>query len=303
MLKSIITDQISMDLEEALRIAKKNGYSSVELHGVWGKSIEECSNEEVAEIKRLLKSTKMNVCDLATTVFFMCKLKPDYILKPFSPTFAVNAAQSVDEHLRLLERACVIARELDCPNIRVFPFRYPENHIVVGTDEDMALIATYFKAAMEIAAHYQVTIAVENCPYSHCPKPQMTLKVIDMVDHPQLKLLYDPANSYRALKQRVPLEYQSLSIQEEIALIKGRIAHVHLKNYAYDPQFEKPFVHVPLDHGDLDYHQILSQLQRDGYTGALSLEPEIPAEEVESQLEALNRIIDDICLNKRVQTL
>ena len=194
MRKSIITDQISMDLEMALKLAKENGFDCVELHGVWDKTIEDCTDEEVTEIKRLLTKYEMSVSNLATTIFFMCKLKPNYILKSFSPTFKTCQGDSVDEHLDALKRACEIATQLDCPNIRIFPFRYPENHILVGTDDDLELITRNFSKALEIAKHYKVTLVVENCPYSHCPKPEMTMRVIRTLDHPQLRLLYDPAN-------------------------------------------------------------------------------------------------------------
>ena len=294
MRKSIITDQISMDLETALKLAKENGYECVELHGVWDKTIEDCTDQEVTEIKRLLIKYKMSVSNLATTIFFMCKLKPDYVLKSFSPSFKTCQGDRVEEHLEGLMRACEIAKALDCPNIRIFPFRYPENHILVGTDEDLDLITQHFAKALKIVQPYAVSLVVENCPYSHCPKPEMTLKLIRNLSHPQLKLLYDPANSYRAVKERVPAKYLQLSMSEEIDLIKGQIGHIHLKNYAYDPQFEKPFVHVNLTQGDLNYTEILGQLKRNGYDQALSLEPEVPVENVVENMKALNGLLREI---------
>ena len=49
MYASVITDQIDEDLETALRIARLYGYTHVELHNVFGKSIEECSLKEINE--------------------------------------------------------------------------------------------------------------------------------------------------------------------------------------------------------------------------------------------------------------
>ena len=120
------------------------------------------------------------------------------------------------------------------------------------------------------------------------------MRVIRTLDHPQLRLLYDPANSYRAIKERVPAKYLRLSMSEEINLIKGQIHHIHLKNYTYDPQFEKPFVHVDLTQGDLNYSEILSQLKHNGYDQALSLEPEVPVENVVENMKALNALIREI---------
>ena len=49
---SIISDQIDEDIEIACKKAKEEGFSYVELHNVFGKSIEECSDTEVEEIKK-----------------------------------------------------------------------------------------------------------------------------------------------------------------------------------------------------------------------------------------------------------
>ncbi len=294
MLKSIITDQISMDLEEALKTAKKYGFNSVELHGVWGKTIEDCSFDEVSEVKRLLNQYDMKVTNLATTIFFMCKLKEDYVIELFNPDFKTTNSVTLDEHLMSLEKACQIAERLDCPNIRIFPFRYPENHIEVGTTEDLDLIATNFKKAAKIAEKYNVTLVVENCPYSHCPKLEMTSTLVNMVNRPNLKLLYDPANSYRAVVERVPAMYLGKSMRDEISEFGDDIRHTHLKNYHFDASASKPFIHTSLTKGDLDYAAILTQLNHAGYHGAYSLEPEVPLADVYACMEDLTTILDKI---------
>ena len=288
--KSIITDQISMDLEEALITAKSFGFSYVELHGVWGKTIEDCSYVEVEKIKRLLNQYGMRVSNLATTVFLMCKLKDDYEIKPFGSGFVVTSAVSLDEHLKALGRACVIAKKLECEYIRIFPFRYPENHLVVGVEDDLEIIAENFRKALEVIQNEPVTLVVENCPYSHCPKVVMTNRLVSMIQSPKLKLLYDPANSFRADTQRVPSEYLRLTTYEEIPLVSENINHVHLKNYHYDPSFTKPFIHTTLKNGDLDYSKILRQLSDVDYEGALSLEPEVAFELVPQCIEEFNEI-------------
>lgn len=70
MKNSIISDQVSQDLEEALNIIVKEGYEYVELHNVFGHSIETCTREEVDEIQRLLKQYSVKVSNIASTIFF-----------------------------------------------------------------------------------------------------------------------------------------------------------------------------------------------------------------------------------------
>lgn len=71
---SIISDQVSQNLEEALKIIVKEGYEYVELHNVFGHSIETCTKEEVEIIKHLLNRYHVKVSNIASTLFFLCPL-------------------------------------------------------------------------------------------------------------------------------------------------------------------------------------------------------------------------------------
>ncbi|WP_346775417.1 TIM barrel protein [Faecalicoccus pleomorphus] len=54
--------------------------------------------------------------------------------------------------------------------------------------------------------------------------------------------------------------------------------HIHLKDYHYDNRFEKPFRHVSIGDGDIDYKTLILPLHRLRYSGSLSLEPEVNQE-------------------------
>lgn len=281
---SVITDQINADLNTALRIAQEYGYRDVELHNVFGKSIEQCDDHEVDQIKALLKKYDCRVSCIASTVFFLCPLLEGDQVSLFNPEF-YTIEGGVDEHLQYLKRACEIAKALDCPRVRVFPFRFPDNRPpYFGTDEHIALIIEYVKKAVAVAETYGITLVLENCPYSHLPKGAMTIQVVSAIQSDNLKLLWDPANSYRAYKENVPPQYLNTTLSEECKLVAPWIDHVHIKNYTYDPAYEKPFVHTSLREGDIDFAQLFEQLDACGYQGAVSLEAETPWEETEDSM-------------------
>ena len=52
---AIITDQVNQDLRTACAKIKEEGYTNIELHNVFGKSVEECSEEETNEIKAIVE--------------------------------------------------------------------------------------------------------------------------------------------------------------------------------------------------------------------------------------------------------
>lgn len=271
---SIISDQVSQNLEEALKIIVKEGYEYVELHNVFGHSIETCTKEEVEIIKHLLNRYHVKVSNIASTLFFLCPLYQGDEVSLFNPGF-YSIQGDLEYHLKVLENACWIANELNCPKIRIFPFRWPDNRKgPYGTKLDFEKIIENIKKALDISKKYHVTLMLENCPYSHLPKGKMTLQVVQEINDPYLKLLWDPANSYRAIRENVPKEYMDWSLEEELLHLYPYIGHIHLKNYHYVSGLVKPFVHVPLLNGDIDYKTLVKSIQ-ETCDCILSLEPEV----------------------------
>ena len=290
MLKSIITDQINNDLEKALHIIKEEGYEYVELHNVFGKTIEECSNEEVKQIHSLLQKYDMKVSNLASTVFFLCPLYSNDEVSLFNPEFYAIEG-NVDEHLKYLRKTCKIAKELRCPRIRIFPFRFPDNRKPpFGTKKDQQLIYYNLKRAVEIAKQEEIILVLENCPYSHLPKGMMTYEMVKKINDKHLLLLYDPANAYRANKENVPSEYLSCTLMQEIEVIYPFIEHIHIKDYHYDARYKKPFMHKALGEGDIDYYLLFDYLKSKGYDKAISLEPEVSHEKT---LKSMRSLVND----------
>lgn len=284
---SIISDEIDNDPKKAFPIIAENGYRYVELHNINDKTIEELNSDEIDELKKLLKENKLKVSNLASTIFFLCPLKPDYHVSLFNQAFHCIEG-NVPVHLEYLKNACKIANELSCKTIRIFPFRYPDNeeYKIVGNDDDIMMISIYVKQACGIAAKYGITLLLENCPYSHCPKGEMTNKILSLCDCDNLKLLWDPANSYRAEKSQVPAQYLNKDLFQEKNLIIDHIGHVHIKNYHYDGSQLKPFVHVPLLKGDIDFKRILNGLEV-----PLSLEPETDQNDAIYSMECLRSLV------------
>ena len=278
MYTSVITDQIDEDLETALRIAKLYGYTHVELHNVFGKSIEECSLKEINTIRTLLNTYDLKVSCIASTVFFLCPLMENDKVSLFNPAFYAIEGD-VSTHLRYLKSACRIANN-----------RPP----AYGTQEHIALIMKYVRQAVQIAEEEHVTLVLENCPYSHLPKGHMSIQIVKAIKSDYLKLLWDPANSYRAYKENVPAEYLTFSLEEELHYIYPWIDHIHIKDYAYHAELEKPFQHVAFDMGDIDFMMIFSNLRKFGYENAVSLEAETDYNET---LESMKRMQDWVTLS------
>lgn len=93
-------------------------------------------------------------------------------------------------------------KKLGASVVRSFPFRAPDNRkSPFGTPADYKKIVANMRRLAQVGEQEGVVFAVENCPYSHLPKGEMTLKLIKEVDSPYIRLLWDPANSYRTEKK------------------------------------------------------------------------------------------------------
>lgn len=269
---SVITDQVDQDIEKALPLIQAHGYSYVELHNVFGKTIETIDKDECACLKTLLQKYQLKVSCIASTVFFLCPLYPNDVVSSFDPTFKAVTG-NLDTHLSYLLKACRIAKTLDCDVVRVFPFRFPDNRRPpYGTVEDVSQILRAMSRALQIAQAEDVTLVLENCPHSHLPKGFMTAEIVQFINNPHLQLLWDPGNSYRAIRENLP-QPEIRSIYDEWDEIKSYVRHVHIKDYHYDPHFEKPYRHVPLGQGDLNYKVLMNKMRDFPY--CVSLEAEV----------------------------
>lgn len=290
---SIITDQIDQDLETALQVAKEHGYTYVELHNVFSKSIESCNFKEVEEIQRLLEKYEMKVSCIASTIFFLCPLYEDDKVSLFNEEFKTITG-NVEDHLSYLDHACSIAKQLNCSKIRLFPFRFPDNKKPpFGTPQDLQLITENIKKAVIIAEKHDITLVLENCPYSRLPKGMMSIQVIKAINSPNLRLLWDPANAFRAYVQNVPQEYLTTTLQEELEIIYPYIGHIHIKDYRRDSSSDSSFTHTALLDGDIQYEPIFDYLKEKNYNLTLSLEPEVDYENTLKCMDTLKKIINE----------
>lgn len=288
--RSIITDQIHPDLETALKRIQEQGYSIVELHNVFGKSIENLNDKEIQEVKKLLDQYDMKVSAISSTLYFLCPLYGGDEVTLFNPDF-YTIEGDVERHLEYARRAARISKRLNADVIRVFPFRYPKNRPgPYGSEDDFEKIIAHMKKIAQIGKKEEVQFVLENCPYSHCPKGEMTLRIVQSVNDPHLALLWDPGNSYRAEKHLVPERYKGWSLDEELDHIYPYIRHIHLKNYHYDPKQEKPFIHKELKEGDIDFSRLIHRLHELGYKGTVSLEPEVSFEEAIQCMKTLKEL-------------
>lgn len=219
----VLTDQFDQDLESALTIAKQEGISYVSLHRVWGKAITDLDVSEFDQVQRLIDRFQIPVNMICSLLFRPFPLDDiDLETMETHPRFLA--------HMSLLDRSLEIARALGAPFIRTFAFSRnmpvvnPSPRSLDGggiSGEQLAKIAKGLRIACERLEGTGVRLALENCRAFFANTGGNQHRILDTVNHPDLKIIWDPANAFVAGETPFPTGYD---------VIRDRIVDVHCKD-------------------------------------------------------------------------
>lgn len=218
----VIPDEINQELERAFQVARELGLSYVEPHTLWNKQLAELTDEEIDRVKQLLDQYELRA-------HLVCGM----LFRPFSlADVALEAMEDhprFKEHLWLLERFIKMAKSWNAPYIRTFGFTRdiggtnpsPRSSDGGGIpDETLAKIAKGLRIASERVASENLTLALENARSLYANTGGNMRRVLDAVQHPNLKIIWDPANAFVAGEDPVA----------GFEAVKGQIVDVHCKD-------------------------------------------------------------------------
>lgn len=255
---AVITDEISQDVAIAADLAREFGLDSLEIRSAWEKGPHLLSAEELERIRGIAEDRGLTVCGVAPP-FFKCELAD---------------TRAIAEHLDILRRSCAAARALGTSQVRGFAFwrRGPLEGV-------MPEVAAHLKEAARIAEGEGAVLALEN-EFSTCNNNvARTLQLIEAVDSPALRLLYDPGND-------VFDEEGEIAWPDSYELARGRFSHMHLKDPKRDPNTGQ-IVTMAIGEGEVNVPALMAALLGDGFTGTVSLETHYRREPMESEVQRL----------------
>ncbi len=239
---SVITDEISSDFVKAVNIARSYRLDGVEIRSVWKKPVHLLTNEEVTSIHRILEDNELRVSTIASS-FFKC---------------SIESKQEYDEHLEILKRSIALAKRLGTQIVRGFTFWKSDKQ-----ESHWGKLIESYREPARIAEDVGIAIAVENEESTMIATGEKLARFIDAVHSPAVKALWDVSNGLY-YNEEVPFP-------DGYGFVKGKIAHVHVKDIVYDPE-RKIGEPVPVGKGTVDLRGQLRALKEDEYTGFISLE-------------------------------
>jgi sugar phosphate isomerase/epimerase len=250
-----ITDEFSPDLSRAIPMLKEIGMSAAELRVVNGKNIMDLSRDELKQAKDSLGTAGLKVISIASPLL-KCVLPnaPDVDSRFQHDIFA--SKHTFDDQPRLTDHALELAEFFGAPIIRVFSYWR-----TVEPEKCFDAITKALSDLADKAAAHNVTIGLENEHACNVGTAAESAKVLTAVNHPHLKLVWDPANALVGGENPFPDGYRLLP--------KNRISHVHAKDCHMEGHTP---VWGPLGTRHVDWKGQIAALVEDGYDGFLSLE-------------------------------
>ena len=254
-----ITDEFSPDLEIALRAMQEIGMSAAELRVIWGKNILDLSDAELERVREITRSLRFQVISIASPLL-KCLLpnSPPVDSRFQHDVFA--SKHTFEDQPRLAERAFGIAKKFNARIIRVFSFWR-----TVEPDKCFDGIVRSLSTLAETAAAQDLVIGLENEHACNIATARETARLLEALPHPNLQVVWDPANAYVAGENPFPEGYRLLPPE--------RIIHVHAKDCHLD---DHKAVWGPLGTRAVDWKGQIVALLKDRYAGYLSLETHWP---------------------------
>ena len=237
----------------------KIGMTGAELRMVYGKNIVDLSDEELDRAIATVRGAGLEIISIASPLL-KCELPhaPEIDARFQQDKFA--ARHQFEDQPRLTARAFEIARRTGARIIRVFTYWR-----TVRPEECFDRIAAALKDLADQAAQHGVIIGLENEHACNIATGAETGRLLAALDHPNLKVVWDPANALVSGETPFPGGYSQVPV--------NRIVHVHAKDCRVE---NHKAIWLELGTGTVDWRGQMDALARDGYRGWVSLETHWP---------------------------
>ena len=233
----VITDEVSQDFEVALDFAKTYGLDCVELRSAYEKGPFDYTEEDILSIKAISDRYGIPVTAISSPMF-----KCEY------------SEENIKLHTEKFKKLLGFAKILGAKKIRCFDFLKNE-----GVSREM--IREAYMEAYAAAEADGVSILIESEPTTNSQCCKDIKELVETVNRPLFKALYDPGNNIYATDE--------IPYPDGYLAIKDLLGHVHIKDAKREGG---ETVATAVGEGAVDYPGIFKALKEAGYDGEVMLE-------------------------------
>lgn len=169
---SCFADEISADLNEQIKVIKRNNLKYIELRSVWDKNVLDLTDDEVNLVKSKLSENGISVSCIG------------------SPIGKVNIEDNFDKELDRFNRAVKVALVMKACYIRVFSFYLKKEEISKYKEK----VLDRLKIMTEIATKNNIVLLHENEADIFGESSENCKVLLKSVDKNSFKAAFDPSN-------------------------------------------------------------------------------------------------------------
>jgi L-ribulose-5-phosphate 3-epimerase len=251
-----LTDEFSPDdLDTALRAMQDLGMTGAEVRVVFGKNIIDLTDAELDDVRARVEARGMAIRSIASPLL-KCELPDALPIDSRIRRDMFAAAHSFEDQPRLARRAFEIAERTGAGIIRVFSYWR-----TVDPAQCFKRVVSALRELSDEAGDRGLVIGLENEHACNIATGEETARVLEALDHPALRVIWDPANAFVAGETPFPDGYERLPL--------SRIGHVHAKDCIVRDHIP---IWGPLGEMGIDWKGQIGALVRGGYRGAVHLE-------------------------------
>jgi sugar phosphate isomerase/epimerase len=259
---SIVTDEISADLETAIELGTEWGIRDFELRGFYTDRVPNLTEYQKERLGETLAAFDARVIAISPGLF-----KIPYPLGPREDASLAWLDHGMFQHWQglrdqvkyhreeLLPASLEFARSLGADLVLIFGFHRGGWPAGPAPDE---ILETLLDAA-EQAAAAGLKLAIEVEDEFWADTGQRTADLMAAIDHPVLGVNWDPGNAFMAGDTPYPDGYRA---------VRGWVRHVHFKDAEVEPGGVRRYA----VRGQIDWAGQIKALANDGYQGFISIE-------------------------------
>ena len=242
---SAFADEVTDDFLKQVKYLVKEDVGYIEPRFINKKNIMDLNKHQLNEAKKMTQDHGLKVSAIGSPIG---KVRLD---EPFEP------------HLDKFKHAVELALLFETPYIRMFSYYAPEGQNI---DDYRDQVMERMAAKVEVLKDVDITMVHENEANIYGHTAEHCVDIVETINSPKLRLVYDPANFVWG-------EKITDNVESCWPLMKPYVVHVHIKDWKLGA---KDVGSIPGE-GDGQIKELLAELAALNYDGCLTMEPHLQA--------------------------
>ena len=258
-------DEAAADLAGQIEATRKLGWHFIEARNIGGKMLGTMSDAEFAAVEETLADSGVSINCYGSAIASWQR----------HPRSDEDFQRSRDELLTAIPRM----KKLGIGMLRGMSFLVPPDE-EAGSDDLEKTAFSKVKELVRICSDNGIIYGHENCMNIAGMSWQHTLRMLEFVDSPALKLIFDTGNPCFNLRRIGQRPWPLQSSWEFYRQVREHIAYVHIKDataYVNSEGKVDETTFTWAGEGNGDIRAIVTDLRKRGYDGGFSMEPHLAA--------------------------